>query len=96
MLIEMITKYSFMRYIAIEIRIIVKKIFEHIFLPTMKPITFERIHKFTQVKFSKMKKSIGFILIALFGVAILSSCSSQKQACAAYSKVEYRQPADNS
>jgi len=43
-----------------------------------------------------MKKILGIVLIAMFGVLVFSSCSSQKQACAAYSKVEYRTPADNS
>jgi len=48
----------------------------------------------TQNKIS-MKRIQSILAVILVAGALMSSCSSQKKACAAYSSIEYNNPADN-
>lgn len=42
-----------------------------------------------------MKRIHSLLAVVLLAGALMSSCGSQKKACAAYSSVEYTDPADN-
>jgi hypothetical protein len=42
-----------------------------------------------------MKRIATFFTLVFVAGVILSSCGSQRQACAAYSSIEHHDPADN-
>ena len=60
-------------------------------------ISLRQIPNFTDTQNKlPMKRIKTFIALALLMGAVMTACSSQQKSCAAYSSVEYQNPADNS